>query len=44
MLPPLSVGPHTLTLHGAACDSDTGETVIETSVTYELNVVPGNSQ
>jgi hypothetical protein len=44
MLPPLSVGPHTLTLHGAACDSDTGDTVFETSVTYELNVLPGNSQ
>jgi hypothetical protein len=39
MLPPLSPGEHTLTLHGASCDSETGDAFFETGVTYHLTVV-----
>ena len=40
MLPPLSPGKHTLTLHGAACDSQTGDVFFENGVTYHLTVRP----
>jgi hypothetical protein len=39
MLPPLEVGEHVLTLHGAGCAG--GEPFFETGVTYHLTVVPG---
>jgi hypothetical protein len=38
MLPPLQVGEHVLTLHGANCDPNPSW---DTGVTYHLNVVPG---
>lgn len=38
MLPPLQVGEHVLTLHGASCDPNTP---FENGVTYHLTVVPG---
>jgi len=41
MLPPLSPGEHTLTLHGAACDSQTGDVLFENGVTYHLTVLGG---
>lgn len=41
MLPPLSPGEHTLTIHGAACDSQTGDVVFESGVTYRLTVLRG---
>lgn len=40
MLPPLSPGDHTLTLHGAGCDSQTGAVFFESGVTYHLKVEP----
>jgi hypothetical protein len=42
MLPPLSPGKHTLTLHGAGCDSETGAVFFETGVTYDLTVLGGH--
>lgn len=39
MLPPLQVGEHVLTLHGANCDPNSDPW--ETGVTYHLNVVRG---
>jgi hypothetical protein len=39
MLPPLSPGKHTLTLHGAGCEAATGEVFFETGVTYDLTVL-----
>ena len=38
MLPPLSSGEHTLTLHGANCDPATGAVEFEVDVTYHLTV------
>lgn len=38
MLPPLSKGEHTLTLHGAGCDPATGAVQFEVGVTYHLTV------
>jgi hypothetical protein len=38
MLPPLSKGEHTLTLHGAGCDPATGAVLFEVGVTYHLTV------
>lgn len=38
MLPPLSPGEHTLTLHGAGCDSQTGDVFFENGVTYHLTI------
>jgi hypothetical protein len=39
MLPPLSPGEHTLTLHGAGCDATTGDVFFESGVTYHLTVL-----
>lgn len=38
MLPPLSRGAHTLTIHGAACDAATGDVFFESGVTYHLTI------
>jgi hypothetical protein len=42
MLPPLSPGTHTLTLHGAGCDAATGDVFFENGVTYDLTVLSGH--
>jgi hypothetical protein len=42
MLPALSPGKHTLTLHGAGCDAVTGAVFFETGVTYHLTVLDGH--
>ena len=42
MLPPLSPGEHVLTLHGAGCDTGTGNVLFENGVTYKLTVLGGN--
>jgi hypothetical protein len=44
MLPPLAIGQHTLSIHGAGCDPVTDEVTFETSVTYTLTVLPGRSE
>jgi hypothetical protein len=41
MLPPLSPGEHTLTVHGAGCDPKTGSVSFESGVTYHLTVQGG---
>jgi hypothetical protein len=41
MLPPLSPGEHTLTLHGAACNGPT--VLFENGVTYHLTVLGGGA-
>jgi hypothetical protein len=41
MLPPLSPGEHTLTLHGAGCNAPTGP--FENGVTYHLTVLGGGA-
>jgi hypothetical protein len=38
MVPPLSPGQHTLTIHGSACDPSSGSIFFENAVTYRLNV------
>jgi hypothetical protein len=38
VLPPLSRGAHTLTIHGAECDAATGDVFFETGVTYHLTI------
>jgi hypothetical protein len=38
VLPPLSRGVHTLTIHGASCNAATGDVVAEIGVTYRLTI------
>jgi hypothetical protein len=38
VLPPLSRGAHTLTIHGAACNAATGDVFFEIGVTYHLTI------
>lgn len=44
MLPPLSPGEHVLTIHGAACNPETGHVESEIGVTYHLTVLGGGAK